>query len=536
MDAPDLAAADDVVASAGLLQTSAKVSVVNAFARMAGFARLIVLGLAIGTTYLGNTYESANWIPNIVFDLVAGGVLSAVFVPTFVSELRIGRERAMDVASSLANIFLLLCIPIVVIGAIAAQPIMHLLTIAVSDPAVRAQQIRLGTFFLYFFLPQVPLYVLAMVFTGVLHAHRRFLAPAIAPLCSSLIVIGAYLWFGALGAGNDLGKVTSLQKFILAGGTTAGVLVLAFSQLPSVIASGVRWRPRLNWHDPSVRRAMRAGLAGVAYFALTEIGLLTTLILANRVRGGVIAYRVAFAFFDLPHALIGLPIAAVLLPSLSERFGRKDEAGYAKLWSQGWHAALLLAAPAGAGLVVLAPALSKAILSHAPSTAAPALVAAALRTLAIGVPGYLLIEPLIRAFFARHDTKVPVLMNAVSIGVCVAFVVTLTAILRPHGVHALEIIGAAIALGHLCGAFIGAKVLGVRVSEWNDARDARFAFWCIVRAVVMSLVVFALLQKIHGPTTQTIVGIVAGVLVYAALSAPSAQLRETFVWLLHRDA
>jgi len=531
MEPVDLAAADPASARAGLLETSAKVSIVNGFARITGFARLIVLGLAVGTTYLGNTYESANWIPNIVFDLVAGGVLSAVFVPTFVSEMRVGRDRAMEVASSLANIFLLLCLPIVIVGAFAARPIMHLLTIAVSDPVIRTKQIQTGTWFLYFFLPQVPLYVLAMVFTGILHAHKRFLAPALAPLCSSLIVIGAYLWFGALGAGADLDRVTSLQKLVLAGGTTAGVFVLAFSQLPSVIAAGVRWQPTLRWQDPSVRRAIRAGAAGVAYFALTEAGLLTTLILANRVRGGVIAYRVAYAFFDLPHALIGLPIAAVLLPSLAERFGRRDEAGYARLWSQGWHAALLLAAPAGAGLFVLAPALSRAILSHAPSTAAPALVSAGLRALAIGVPGYVLIEPLIRSFFARHDTKRPVLMNAVSTGVCIAFVIPLTAVFHPHGVRSLEIIGAGVAIGYLCGAFVGVRSLGRRVKDWNLASDARFALACIARAAAMGVVVFLVIQRIHGPATQTLVGIVIGVAIYAGLSAPSAHLRETFAWL-----
>jgi putative peptidoglycan lipid II flippase len=280
---------------------------------------------------------------------------------------------------------------------------------------------------------------------------------------------------------------------------------------------------------------MRMGAAGIAYFALTEIGLLTTLILANRVRGGVIAYRVAFAFFDLPHALVGLPLAAVLLPSLADRFGHGDERGYAELWSKGWHAALLLAAPAGAGLVVLAPSLSHAILQHAPSTAAPELVAATLRTLGFGVPGYLLIEPLIRAFFARHNTKIPVAMNAVSIGMCVAFLVIFTVALRPHGERALAIIGAGIALGHLCAAFVGARILGIRVHEWDSARDARFALACLVRAVVMGVVVFLLIHQIHGPTTQTVAGIGAGVLVYAALSAPSAQLRETVTWLLRRD-
>src|SRR2546423_11986060 len=121
MEPADLSTADGVPSAPGLVQTSAKVSVVTGLARITGFARLIVLGLAVGTTYLGNTYESANWIPNIVFELVAGGVLSAVFVPTFVNELRHGRERGIEVASSLANTFLLACVPIVIIGALSAR-------------------------------------------------------------------------------------------------------------------------------------------------------------------------------------------------------------------------------------------------------------------------------------------------------------------------------------------------------------------------------------------------------------------------------
>jgi putative peptidoglycan lipid II flippase len=528
MDATDLQASEGT----GLLRTSAKVSVVTALARVTGFTRLIVLGLAVGTTYLGNTYESANWIPNIVFELVAGGVLSAVFVPTFVTELGQGRERGDEVASSLANTFLLLCIPVVVIGALLANPIMHLLTLAVSDPLIRTKQIATGSWFLYFFLPQVPLYILAMVFTGVLHAHRRFLAPAAAPLCSSLVVIGAYVWFGILGAGADLDQVTTTQRLVLAVGTTAGVVVLALSQLPSVIASGVRWRPVLRWKDPAVRRALRAGVAGIAYFALTEIGLLTTLILANRVRGGVIAYRVAFAFFDLPRALIGLPLAAVLLPSLAERMGRGDERGFARLWSQGWRAALLVAAPAGAGLVALAPELSHAILSHAPSTAAPDLVGSTLRTLGFGVPAFVLIEPLIRSFFARHDTRRPVLINAVSIGACVASVVGVTVFFRPHGGRALAVIGGAIALGHVCGAVVGAGALSRRVPQWRFSYDVRFAVACLVRAALMGLAVYGLVTIVHlGPTLESVLGIALGVAVYIAISARSAHFKETFSWL-----
>jgi putative peptidoglycan lipid II flippase len=516
----------------GLLRTSARVSVVTGLARVAGFSRYIVLGLAVGTTYLGNTYETANWVPNIVFELAAGGVLSAVFVPTFVRELEHGRERGIEIASSLANTFLLLAIPIVVAGAFAAKPIMRIMTIAVSDPAIRAAQIETGSWFLYVFLPQVPIYVLAMVMTGILHAHRRFIAPAAAPLFSSLVVIAAYLTFGALGAGAELGTVTPVQRYVLAGGTTAGVFVLAFSQLPSVIRTGIRWRPVLGWGDPAVRRALRAGLAGAAYFAISEVGLVITLLFANRVQGGVVAYRVAFAFFDLPRALIGIPVAAVLLPTLAERAARSEHEAFARIWSRGWKAALALGAPAAAGLVALAPVLAEAVLSRAPSAAAPQLVGSTLRALALGVPAFVLVEPLIRSFFARHETRAPVVMNAVTVGVMAAIIIPISVVASPHGARALQIIGLGTAAGHWFGVAVGTVLLARRVHEWRVGDDLRSGATSVARAAVMGVLVYAVVRWIDlGPEVSTAAGVAVGLAAYAAMTARGGELRRTWQWL-----
>ena len=516
----------------GFLRTSARVSIVTGVARVTGFARYIVLGLAVGTTYLGNTYETANWIPNIVFELAAGGVLSAVFVPTFIQAREVGRERSIEIASGLANTFLLLSVPVVVVGVFAAEPIMRIMTIAVEDPDIRAAQIETGTWFLYVFLPQVPLYVLAMVWTGILHAHRRFLAPAAAPLFSSLVVICAYLTFGALGAGADLGAVTSTQRYVLAGGTTAGVFVLAFSQLPSVLRTGMRWRPVLGWGDPAMRRALRAGLAGMAYFAISEVGLIVTLLFANRVRGGVVAYRVAFAFFDLPRALIGIPVAAVLLPTLAERFARNDHEGYARYWSRGWRAAFLLGVPAAAGLVALGPELANAVLSRAPSAATPELVGATLRVLAFGVPAFVLVEPLIRSFFARHETRPPVAMNAVTVGVSTVIIVALTLAFSPTGARALEVIGLGLAAGHLLGASVGTTLLAARIERWKAGEDVRYAAVCVVRAAAMGACVFGVVRWVDlGPEAAAVLGLVVGVSVYLLLTVPGGELRRTVRWV-----
>lgn len=513
-----------------VLRASAQISLVTAAARAAGFARWIVLGLTVGATYLGNTYQTANWVPNVVFELVAGGVLSAVFVPTFVAELDRGRDRGLEVASSLTNAFLLLSVPVVVAGVVLAEPIMRLLTVGVADPAVRAREVELGAWFLRVFVPQVPLYVLAMVFTGVLHAHRRFLVPALAPLFSSLVVIGSYLAFASLGAGADLDTVTDLQRWVLAGGTTAGVVVLAFSQLPGVLRTGVRWRPVLRLRDPAVRQALRAGVWGIGYFAATQAGLLVTLLLANRVEGGVVAWQVAYAFFELPNALVGLPVAVALFPTLAQRFVRRDEAGFARLLSTGFRTTVFVAAPAAAGLFVLAPALSEALLSRAGPTGAGAeLVGATLRGLALGIPAWVLVATLARAFYARQNTRPPVALTGAGVALYAALAIPLTVALAPGGDRALRLLGLAFSAGQWAAVVVGTAVLAVRVRAWRVGADLGVFAAALARSAVMGAAVWLVAERLvdTSPVAATLAGVAAGAVVYVALTLPSAELRRT---------
>jgi putative peptidoglycan lipid II flippase len=531
MDTSDPALAT-VAAPPTFLRASAQVSVITAFARVAGFARWIVLAVAVGTTYLGNTYQTANWVPNIVFDLAAGGVLSAVFVPTFVKELAVGRERALEVASSLANTFLLASVPLVLGALLLAHPIMRALTAGVADPSVRAREVARGAWFLYFFAPQIPLYVLAMVMTGVLHAHRRFAVPALAPLLSSLVVIASYLTFGAMGAGADLGRATTVQLWVLAGGTTLGVVVLAFSQLPSVLRLGFRWRAVLGWRDAEVRAAIKAGSYGMAFFAVTTAALLVTLELANRVEGGVVAYRVAYAFFELPKALIGLPVAVAMLPALSERFNAGDGEGFARLVSNGWRAALFAAAPAGAGLFVLAPVISTAMLGRAPTGAAPELVGATLRGLALGIPAFVLVEPLARSFYGRRDTRSPVVWNAAGFAVFTSVVFAATLALRAHGGRALEVIGGATAVGQWAGVAAAIGMLASVVRTWPVPGDIASAAASLGRAGAMGAAVWIVTRALSGhPVFASVAGVACGVVVYGALTLRSGELKRTLTLL-----
>jgi putative peptidoglycan lipid II flippase len=516
-----------------VVRATAQISAITFIARLVGFARWVLLGYAVGTTFLGNVYQTANTIPNIVFELVAGGLLSSVLVPTFVREMDSGPRRISEIASTLANALLLVSVPLVVIGIVLARPLMSGLLVGVADEAVRSEQIELGAWFLRFFLPQIPLYLLGIVMQGVLHAHRRFMWPAMGPLLSSVTVIGTYIVFRAVAPDATLETVTRPQLALLAGGTTLGVLVLTFCQFPSVHRLGVRWRAVLRLRDPVVRRALRSGGWGAGYLGITQLILLVVVVLANRVEGGVVAYQIANAFFELPNALIGLPLALSLYPALSDAFHRRDEAAYGRLLINGWRLAVFGAIPAAVGLFLLAPTASNVLLGWAHDVR-PELVAATLQGLAVGVPAWLFLSILVRALYARGATARPFALNASALAVLLAAGVGGTALARSRGPDAMRLIGGAVSAGWWVAAIGGVVVLARLASGWNLTEAMRTLAVNAARAAVMGAAVWGVLRVLRGSAPGVVVllaAVVAGVAVIAITAWRSEELRGTLAFL-----
>jgi putative peptidoglycan lipid II flippase len=215
----------------------------------------------MGTTFLANTYQTANTAPNVVFELVAAGVLTSIFVPTFVDYLVAGRrEEGWDAANALASVaFVALCILALVLG-LAAPLAMRLFTVGVGDPDLRAQEIALGSTFLRLFAPQVIFYGAGMVMTGALHAHRRFVLPAVAPIANNIVVIGVYLTYAAMRSGRppSVTGVTGAEVFVLGAGTTAGVVALTLVLVPGLIRRFARGRGSARGRS-DMRAATRPG-------------------------------------------------------------------------------------------------------------------------------------------------------------------------------------------------------------------------------------------------------------------------------------
>ncbi|MDQ3898688.1 MAG: hypothetical protein M3326_15830, partial [Actinomycetota bacterium] len=351
----------------------------NITARVTGLLRVVAVGGALGTTYLGNTYQTANLVSNLLFELLAAGILSSVLVPPFVALLEEGRrDEAERLAGAVLGVALAVLGAVTVAGLVARPWIMRTLTVAVQDDTVRDGEVRLGAFLLWLFLPQVLFYAVGSVATAVLHGARRFAAAAFAPVANNVLVIATMVAFRAM-AGSDAGlDLPVSQRLVLALGTTAGVVAMAGVPVVALRRAGVRLRPRWEPSHPGLRALGRAGAWGAVYLAMTQLLVGVTLVLANRVEGGVVAYHIAFTTFLLPFAVLAHPVFTTIYPGLAADAHARRWPGFAETLGRGARTIAFLTLPAAALLVALAHPGLRLIEVGALDDAGSRLVAAAL--------------------------------------------------------------------------------------------------------------------------------------------------------------
>lgn len=447
----------------GLARAALGISAWNALSRATGFVRVLAVGGALGATYLGNTYHSANLVSTITFELLAGGLLAAPLVPAFVALVDRGDdEGAGRLAGALLGVTLVGLGALALAMALAGHGVMRLLTAGVEDPVARAGEIRLGAFLLWFFLPQMPLYALGAVATAMLNARRRFGAAAFAPVANNAVVTLTMLAFVIVTAPaeRDLGIGTG-PATLLAVGTTAGVLAMAAVPVVALARAGVRLRPRLDLRHPGLPAVARAGAWGVLLLAAVQVLLAVTLVLANRVEGGVVAYQIAFTFFLLPFALIAHPVFTAMHPRLSSTAaaGRWDRFG-ADL-GRGLGRMLALVLPAAALLAALARPVLELVRVGRLDAADAALVGRVLAAYAVGLGGYAAFQLLARAAVAAGDARLPALVGlGVAAGGVALMVAGSAAASGPDRVVALGLAHSAAVTG---GAFVLFVLLRSRV-------------------------------------------------------------------------
>lgn len=403
--------------TSGIARAAALVAIVTIFARVVGFARILVFAHTVGPTCLGDTYYTANTVPNILFDIVAGGALASLAVPLLAGPANHGdTDRADRTASALMTWTLLLLLPVMIVGLVAARPIMNLLVGNGHPGCSASNEQSVGARMLVVFMPQVLLYGAGIVLTGLLQAHRRFFAPAIAPLVSSVVVIGAYVLFALTADSREtaLSTLTRGHELILSVGTTLGVVALVLPLLPPLRRTGRRLRPTLSFPAGVAAPARRLAIAGAVVLGSQDLATAAILRLANDrgANGAVVLFNLAWTVFLLPWAVLAVPVATATFPTLVSHWQSGQDRHYAATASAGARTVLLGCAAAAAVLVACARPASRVIVLGAPGGVEPSELSRALVTFAPGLVGFGLVALLSRVHYARGDARTPAVATA----------------------------------------------------------------------------------------------------------------------------
>lgn len=363
----------------GIAGAALLIGIVTVLARLVGFGRYLVQSQTVGNLCLSTAYNTANYVPNIVFELVAGGALAGMVVPVLASAAsRAGddpeaRAEAGRITSALLTWVMLVMVPLALLIVAFAGPIVSLL---VGDPAPcdLAEVVEVGTGMLVLFAPRMIFFGLAVVLYGVLQAHRRFMGPALAPLVSSLLIVASNLLFGAVN-GKAADRLTDL--------TTAGQLSLSRRDRRRRRDGAHRRRPggqaqaQVAAHPvvPSgvAARARRLATAGIAVLIAQQVTLIVVIFLANNLggEGALGVYTYAWALYQLPYAVLVMPIATSSFPVLSVRAQEGDLSGFNTLASSTTRAVLLVTGLAAGVMAAVAVPVSRVFLEGTPVERSP---------------------------------------------------------------------------------------------------------------------------------------------------------------------
>ncbi len=308
---------DDTTASVGA--SAALISACTIISRITGFARTWAMAYALGATFISSSYQVANNLPNMLYELVMGGLLATAFLPVYLSiKKRSGKERSEEYASNL------LTIVVVGLGIVAVLCIIFSAQIIFTQSFYSDQdEMELATFFFRFFALQILFYGGSAILSGLLNANRDYFWGAAAPIANNIIVIAAFLIYAAL---VDTNPTAGL--YVIAIGGTLGVFVQMAFQIPALRRNGIKLRPHINFHDPGLRETVSIGLPAVfvtiCSFVVVSVSNAASYCFADN-GPSVIAY--SRLWFTFPYSFLAVPVATAMFTELADMQASKNIAG-----------------------------------------------------------------------------------------------------------------------------------------------------------------------------------------------------------------
>lgn len=522
---------------AGVAGAAGMIAILTVVSRMMGFGRWLVQAWALGSSATANAYASANTIPNVLYEVVAGGALAGAIVPLLAAPLaKKLRHDVNDIASALLTWTVLILVPVGVLLAALARPIALLFPVSVGSDA--QTQVDLATMFLIVFSPQVVLYGVGVVLTGILQAQKRFLAPVLAPIASTLVVVVSYFMFGVFANGlqDTPERLSDAALAWLAWGTTAGVAALSLPLVIPVYRSGVRLRPRLTFPAGVARRARSLALAGIGTLLAQQISVLAIVWISRGygIDGTINVFQYAQAVYFLPYAVLAVPVATVFFPRIAELADTHRGIVFERTVEESTRVVLVAALMSVASVAAVAPSVQRLFEIRDPMPG----MADGLTWMAPGLIGFSLIFHGSRVLYSAGRQRGAVVATAAGWLALVAVALVAVNLLSPGPDAAREeyqttaLVG--LGIGHIVGMSIAAVGLlwGIGrliTRRWLLRRTvsttAVSALTAVVGAVIGRWVVDGILAASPG-IGATIAAALAGGLVAVAIVATPTVLYD----------
>ena len=422
--------------------------------RGTGFARILAISAVLGPTYLGNTFQSVNLIPYLAFELLTGSLFASLLVPRLVRSVdERDRRTTARIAGGFLGVVVAGGLAISVVAVLAGGLLLSLVSAGVSDPGVADEQQRVGWLLLALLMPQVVLYGVGGTAGAVMNAHGRFAWPAAAPVLENAGIIATMLTFAVVfGTGGSLASVGTAEIMLLGLGTTAAVGLHAGLLWIGALRCGTPLRPRAGWRDPDVRSILRMLIPSLGYTGLGGLRLFASVIVANTVAGGVVAYMAALHFTKLPIALGARPVAVALLPGMSRLHVARSPERFGEEVVRGFGVAFFVTVPAALLYLLLCEPLAAAIsFGEMDTPNGVTLLAVSLAAGALGAIAEAILVAGTYASYARKDARAP--FRASVVQTVVTLVALLGVLLVSGDAMVLLVLGAAVTLGNIVSAW-----------------------------------------------------------------------------------